>query len=364
MQLLSISSTGIDVLDPEQGHLTLPTNKCLALVRPEPLLNVIGEPHIKLKDGQVFIGRPTPSGVQDVVLVNHPWLGELHISLARIDSIQLNPTQTEPIAYPEGFDQITLNNGDALAGFISSINDPISIEVERNGTIELLQIPWDRVSQIRIFGEPEPNTFPRVWLQDGTIVSINQLVIDDGWWLKFNHHQYHVPPTSHEAIKPTTSQNSPSISNIHSIVFNDQSIRALSQTTEPTTTTPRVRITDPGPTPLDTSAILGLSPLNVSGPTVMTWDIPEGVDTFRMTVRLPTSMWAWGNLDIQLLVNGNEYGSAHIDKESPEAYFITPVSAGELTIQLLEGSNGPIQDTVILEYPMFFNRNHPPNDDA
>jgi hypothetical protein len=354
LQLLSINDTNVDVVDPDKGHQALPIGDCLALVRPEPLTNVLSNPHIQLKDGQVFVGRPTPTTTPDVVLIQHPWLGALRIPLTHIESIQLNPPTNETPTRPVGFDQITLANGDALAGFISSISDPISIEVEQNGATELLQIPWGRISTIHLFGDPEPNVFPRVWLQDGTIVSLDGIVVDDDWLLGSNNHQFYIPdiPVS------TPNQIAPSISDIHSIVFEDQSIHPLSMATNPTVTTPGVRITDPGPSRLDASAILGLSPLSVSGPTSITWAIPEGVNTFRTTVRLPISMWAWGNLDIQLFVNGKELRNVHIDKDSPDAYFFTPVEPGELTIKLHEGLNGPIQDTVVLEYPMFFNRTH------
>ena len=75
-------------------------------------------------------------------------------------------------------------------------------------------------------------------------------------------------------------------------------------------------------------------------------------------------MMAWGNLDIEVLINAQSVMRVHMDAESPEAFLLVPVEAGELTIVLHEGLNGPVQDTVILEYPMFFQRVSSPDDEV
>ena len=96
----------------------------------------------------------------------------------------------------------------------------------------------------------------------------------------------------------------------------------------------------------------------------MSWAIPEGVDTFRATARLTKSMMEWGNLDIEVSINGKSITRVHMDADSPEAFLFIPLEAGEMTITLHEGLNGPVQDTVIFEYPMFFKRDYKAEEEA
>jgi len=374
VQLLSIGNGGIDVLDPDLGHQTYSTKNCLALIRPGPRSNNSEFSYIQLKDGQVFFGRPGDTSSSDHVVLNHQWFGEMHIPVDQIHTIMFNKSDVQPTPDVEGFDQVVLLNGDELSGFVSELSDPLLVEVDVGGETELVRVPWGRIASVQLFGDLESPTFPMLWLDDGTIVALEDVVVDDDWRLESSSHNFSVPQHKGAADDPPgdggdhtgdgKSMASPTISDIHAIVFTDRSIHALGDDDQPTIHTPEMRITDPGPVKLDASAILGLSPLSVSGPTSISWTIPEGVDTFRATARLTKSMLAWGNLDIEVSINGQSVTRAHMDADSPEVFLFIPLEAGELTMTLHEGLNGPVQDTVILEYPMFFKRDYEAEDEA
>ena len=374
VQLLSIQNGGIDVLDPDSGHQTHPTSTCLALTRPGPRSNNSEFSYIQLKDGQVFFGRPGDTSTPDNIVLNHQWFGEMHIPVDRVHTIMFNKSDVKPEPDVDGFDQVVLLNGDELSGFVSALSDPLLVEVDLGGETEMVRVPWSRIASIRLFGDLESPTFPMLWLEDGTIVTLRDVVVDDDWRLESNSHNFSVAE-GHGFAGDSSGDNdehpgggknvaSPTISDIHAIVFSDRSIHALGAEDQPTIHKPDMRITDPGPFSLDTSAILGLSPLSVSGPTSMSWAIPEGVDTFRATARLTKSMMAWGNLDIEVSINGKSITRVHMDADSPEAFLFIPLEAGEMTITLHEALNGPVQDTVIFEYPMFFKRDYKAEEEA
>ena len=123
--------------------------------------------------------------------------------------------------------------------------------------------------------------------------------------------------------------------------------------TIPATEKPLTRPHAPFPMATDPSAVLGLSPIEVSGPISCSWPIPSGASRFRTRILLPASMQAWGNLGLLVSVDGVVLEQSHLSASNPTTLVDIPVSGRNLTIELTEGANGPVQDTVVLEYPMF-----------
>ena len=344
-QLVGYDDGGVDILDPDVGHRSIPDSECMVLVRPTSRIDLSGTPHLRLKDGQTFIGQPSSSSPPEQCVWIHPRLGQLSIPMEHIDSIHLHPQDTPFTPSPE-FDQVRLRNNDVLSGFITEIGNPIQIEVDRAGTTDVIQVPWGRIASVHLFGEQSAPTFPRVWFRDGTIVSFPTLAFDDDWWLQVESHP-HLAPEGPRAPNP------PTLGMVHAIAFDSTPFIPLGGLPVSRVQIPPTRMTNPGPTITDPSAVLHLSPIECSGPATFHWQVPDAMDWFQSTVRLPVTMQRWGDVQIRFLVDDIPVHEVRLNGSSPVVDIDLPVSGKVFTIMLLEGENGPIQDTVVFEYPMF-----------
>ena len=346
-KLVGCGDGRIDILEPTIGHSSISDDDCIILVRPNPQVDLGETTHIELKDGQIFIGQPATSPVSGSCFWSHPRLGQLSIPMDQIEMIHLHPTREPgPFTPSPDFDQILLRNNDVLSGFISEITNPLEIEVDRAGTIDVVEVPWSRISSIHLFGEASPSELPRVWFEDGTIISLPRIDFNDDWWLKVDDHPL-IESTGPRVPNP------PSLASVHAIAFD--SIPTFSLGIEPPVDTdiPPTRMTKPGPHVLDPSAVLGLSPIEISGPGSFHWKIPDGMNRFQASIRLPIPMREWGDVDLEVLVDDDLKHAMHLDGRSPELEIDIPIEGTTLTLRMLEGENGPVQDTIVLEFPMF-----------
>ena len=265
----------------------------------------------------------------------------------QVDTIHLHPTRkTQPFTASMDFDQILLRNNEVLSGFISEIANPIEIEVDRAGVTDVVKIPWARISSIHLFGEESPSNLPRVWFEDGTIISLPQVDFTDDWWLKVDNHPLLDPETP-------PVPNPPSLATVHAIAFESIPTAALGIQSPGDIDVPPSRKTDPGPHILDPSAVLGLSPIEITGPGTFQWDVPDGLNRFQASIQMPIAMREWGDLDVEFLVDDELKHTVHLDARTPDGQIDISVEGTSLTLRMLEGENGPIQDTIVLEFPMF-----------
>ena len=346
IQLMSIDKDQVGVLIPGKGHQDFPRKECLALLRPEPRPATRTPGQLLLRDGQIFIGHPSPSSSRDAIHWTHPWIGLLQVPIDQVDMMRLDTAPVVPS--DEGYDQVVLRNGDVLRGFVTSVDDGVEIEVERATGTETTRVPWPRVSSLDLFGTRVPPVFPRAWFMDGTIASFKEIDLGQDSWLIFSPHEHVVGEESNEPEPQPMRE-------VHSIATGGDFIEPLQIDfpTNPGINTPPTRSHTPFPRATDPTAVLGLTPIEISGPISCSWAIPEDAVRFRTRVFLPASMQRWGNLQLTVSVDGEALDSTHLSANNSTKEIDIPVSGKMLTIRLTEKANGPIQDTVVLEYPMF-----------
>jgi len=346
IQLMLMDKDQVGVLIPEKGHHEFPREECLALLRPEPRPATRTQAQLHLRDGQIFIGHPSPPFSKDAIHWTHPWIGHLRIPVDQVNMMKLN---ADPVPQSdEGYDQVVLRNGDILRGFITSVDDGVEIEIERTTGTETTQIPWSRVSSLSLFGTRVPPTFPRAWFMDGTVASFKEINLGQDSWLTFSSHG-HATGDEHKEPEPQPMRE------VHSIATGGDLIHPLriDFPTDPVIRMPPTRPHTPLPRATDPTAVLGLSPIEISGPISCSWSIPRGAVRFRTRAFLPASMQVWGNLQLVISVDEQVLSRTHLSARNPTTEIDISFSGKTLTIRLVEEANGPIQDTVVLEYPMF-----------
>ena len=348
VQLMSMDRNQVEILVPGEGHEDLTRDECLALLRPEPLRPPGFVSWIQLHDGQVFIGKLAPSSSSTTIHWNHPWMGMLEIPLEQVDKIRLDASP--PTGPDEGLDRVVLANGDTLRGFITSVGDDVEMELERTTGTETTRIPWNRVSSLDLFGDTDAlsSPGPRAWFMDGTIASFEELNLGEDSRFTFSRHPLVIESETPEPPPQPARE-------VHSIVIGGPMFHPLKVDPpgNPRVDSPVTRPFAPTPRPTDPTAVMGLSPIELSGPITCSWIIPEGARRFRTRILLPASMQAWGNLGIELSVDGELLERVHLSASRPMVPVDIPASGKLMVIRLTQEANGPVQDTVLLEYPMF-----------
>ena len=82
------------------------------------------------------------------------------------------------------------------------------------------------------------------------------------------------------------------------------------------------------------------------------YELPTGPHHLHATVRMPASATQWGDCELVLLVDGNEIHRSTYNADLAEHRLDVVVDGSVLTLHLLEGANGPVQDHLRFEYGM------------
>jgi hypothetical protein len=76
--------------------------------------------------------------------------------------------------------------------------------------------------------------------------------------------------------------------------------------------------------------------------------LPVGAAHFQADVQFPVLARTIGDCDVVVLDDGHEVFQARLNARHPSASIAVPLSGSILTIEVREGSSGPIQNRVVL----------------
>ena len=344
ISLAIIGPREVEVMDTKTGFATLDRETCIAFMSPSTAPGTGRFSSLALRDGQVFPGRRVDVDDPGFLTWDHPWLGHMRMPTERVDRITLVPGTN--IVPTTDVDRIQLRNGDVLTGFITSINDPILVELEQGDAGDITSVPWDRVAAIDLFDDPVPPTDPRVWFIDGTVASFPSISLGADTYLRLPPHPLQVPGTVVSAVDPNLKK-------VHTISLGGAKIISLAALPVISTSVPETRLQEQAPAVMDSRAPLGLSPIDFHGPLTVQYRLPPGLLRFRSTAMIPTGSRTWGDFELIVSVDGRELDRVYFSSDEPEHDLDMEVEGSVLQFQLLEGANGPVQDHLRLEYPIF-----------
>ncbi|MHC4992956.1 MAG: hypothetical protein ACYTGC_18435, partial [Planctomycetota bacterium] len=162
------SSTLVHLRGPDRWQ-TVQLSSCIALLDPEARDEERGGGMLLLADGQRLPGRAVSDAApdaQDKLAWDHDRLGRMLVELDEIRFLRLHPDA--PMIEPGDADQVLLANGDRLEGFVVSLGDPISIEVDTDSGTNVVDVPLDRAAAVAMVTPQRRTDKPRLWLRDGT----------------------------------------------------------------------------------------------------------------------------------------------------------------------------------------------------
>ncbi len=316
-----------------------------------------------LTDGQRLVGRPITNadGLDpDHVAWNHPRMGQLAVPLDRVARLSTGLGSGQPPAVEsDGDDLVLLINGDHIRGLVESIGaevaiatGPISAQADANGGGGgggTLEIALDRVRDIILVNPPAAPEGTVLWFDDGTVAAAGALVPGA---------QNNSPTIT---IRPEADLGSREglwgLHEVEAVTFDAARLRGLAAF--PIARHDRApgsdrRIVQP-PRVLDrrragdaASAPLWAADIELPGPMVADWKLPEGAARLAGWAELPEESWTWGDCVVTINDATRELWRARLSADAPLARFDVDLTSTDLRIILTAGEHGPIQDRVIL----------------
>ncbi len=232
-------------------------------------------------------------------------------------------------------DLLLLANGDTLRGFLAELGDGALLELEDGS---MLDLPADRVSAAVLANDPEAHEGSTVWFSSGLVAVGETISTAEGGWLGISN-----------AEGETWWDE---IAGVRAILFDSTALVPLADLT-PTTGRPTIGY-HPDDRLLEEAAALNMRDLELSEPTTVAYDLPEGATRFAATIALERSSSPWADCAIVVYADGTELKRIALSAQQPASALNVrlPDSAKVLTIVLDEGDFGPIHDAVRLMRPM------------
>lgn len=322
----------------------------LAILRREPVIEPTDDGLVELADGTRLPGRP--GDVRDGALEwLHPDLPPFELRQVDIRAIRFEREAPIPVADEQ--DVIVLRNGDRVGGFITSLGELVTIEMDDNVDADAppseLQVPRQRIAALALVSVP---TGParsgraRAWLRDGAILNIEGLSIDtSGGRTQF---ALRIPGSSQQVEFE--------LSALQAVVFAPRDLVALSTLSPRAIDGPVTRYAVPPPR-VDAQvdgmdAPAGLSPLVFDGPVSVTWDLPQRRMWFATDVELPPAARTWGDVHLRIRCDDAVVFEQRLTGEQPKATVNVALDGLSLTIELSDAAGSPIQNTLTFHRPM------------
>lgn len=338
----------VEIRDETLVHLqdglwvTVDLNECIAILDTSAKPTYAAEGMVVLNDGQQFPGEPISDfdTSEDELSWRHRWLGRIDVPLDEIRTVLFRPGAQVP-AKGDG-ETLLLSNGDRFSGFIISLNDPVVIEVDREGGRELLEVPRSNVAAARMAAVPISSSGQRVWFDDGTAIDVESISVSDDGFVRLTTAKY-ATGTTPALIK---------LEDLDALLLDSDRLRSLASLPPDRVEGPPTRHRLPQPEVLVPNASLELSPIEFRGPLVARYILPGNCRRFATEAAIPRDSHQWADFELIIRSDDEEVFRAHMYADNPTATINVPLSGTELTIELTEGRHGPIQDRLILEYPL------------
>ena len=321
------------------GWTSVSRRQCVALLKLDAVVVPRVQGWLRLADGQRFPGQAMSGApVADGVFVwsQSSWLGRMHVPLDRVASVTLSGGATVPS--PGEADVLVLANGDRVEGVVPALGDPISLEVSNDdGDRTVFDLPLGRVRAVRMVTPEQKPIGNRLWLIDGTIVDVQRVMLgDDGFY------RLEGVPFAGEAPGRI------GLDTVAAVLFDPNALVGFSSLVPRRVEGPPTRYVVPPPVALDDHAPLSLSRVEFRGPVTAHYVLPAGATYFAAEAQLPETARAWGDCLLKVRNGDREVFSERLNAETPTASIGVRLTGSTLTIEVAEGSAGPIQNRVIL----------------
>lgn len=348
VRLVRINDRSLVYGDAAGGLKTVAIEQCVALLDSDAAPAAPGGGLLRLADGQRFPGEALSGGrpADDVLVWIHPLMGRMEVPLDRIESVMFAESAALPaMKSARAADVLLLANGDELEGFVTALGDPITIEVSNGapaGDRQTIEIPLSRAAAVRMITPPRKPTGWRLWLISGTVVDVARIVLSEDGFVQL----VGLPFLTEQQPKQVP------LSALAAVLFDPEALSPFGALAPTRVQGPPTRYVVPPPRALDDFAPLGLSRVEFRGPVTVRYDLVSGPMYFLAEARLSRMARSWGDCELVIRDDEQEVFRARLNAEHSIASIGIALHGSQLTIEITEGSNGPIQDHVVLHRAM------------
>jgi len=323
----------------DNSERRMPLDDCVAIraideqrIRPSSGVGVI-----RLVDGQVLPGTIMLSAEEreDHVAWEHPWLGSLSLPLDVIRSVTLADDIETPA--DANTDVIQLSNGDRLEGFLIALGQPLVLEVQTpDGGASLIDIPLDRIAAVTMVTPDREPSGSRLWFRDGTIIDARDVRFDEDGAIRM---QAILGPTASDAAMLRVSR-------LLGLLVAPGDVTPFATLQRSTVESSAERYYVPPPAIVEHARPLDLDTIELRGPIEAHFLLPPDATRFACELVLPASSRTWGDCIVHVRCDDTTVFETRLHHAVPTADINIPLQGAELTIEVQEGENGPVQDTV------------------
>ena len=345
VRIVEINDRAVRFLNESDQVRALARTECIALAGAgaAPGAPGRGAGLLVLADGQRLPGamaRGSAGASAEILSWEHPWLGRVDVALEQVSALSLRAS--EPVPVPGDKDVIVLANGDRLRGFITGLGDPMTIVIDVEAGAREMQVPVDRAVGLALVTPPRQPVGPRIWFADGTMLDVGRVAAGDDGYLRLD-------PTWADDADPQVQVR---LADVTAILFDPRSMVPLDSIDPIGFETSAPRFFVPAPLRLDERSPLGLGRIEYRGPLLVRYALPPGTRRFAAEATVPPDARRWADFELVVRDDDHEVYRVHLDALAPEASVNVALAGSELTIELIQAGNGPIQDWLILDRAM------------
>jgi hypothetical protein len=293
---------------------------------------------LRLGDGQRFPGQAlsgAPRGQGVLAWNQSSWLGRMEVKIDRIESVTFSGTT---VPQPGESDVLQLVNGDRVEGFVTALGDPITVELSNDdGSMRAIELALERVAAVRMVAPVQKPAGQRLWLVDGTVVAAREVLLGDDGFFRVDEVEFCEEPARRIERE-----------GVAAVLFDPDAVVALAALQPRRVEGPPGRYVVPPPRALQDNAPLGLAAVEFRGPLSVQYVLPVGATHFQAEAQLPLLARNLGDCELIVRDDAREAWSARLNARHPSASIAVPLSGSMLTIEVREGSSGPIQNQVVL----------------
>lgn len=379
-----IDAGSIGIVDVRGVRRSVPANDVLAMYaeRMPRRVTVDGARAVGLTDGQMLVGSVgSIAGDADAMLVRHPVLGEMRVTLDQ--TMWITGADAPALTPATGDDTVVLANGDLLTGFVGGIvraeDGSAAVEFEP-ATGSPIEVGLESVLSVVIANNAEPARGPRIWLADGSSVALREIADANGGESGLVRVSPVLAvarsgePSATEGGQAELNAEMPMLAAPGSLVLDHvvgwmpeagrlvalAGLKVLS--VEPTAPRPWTE----GPVLGDAArSALGAADVLLPGPSRIEWELPAGVDGLTCEVTLPEAYRDWGDCEVVILTGGGldrgagdgaltERWRGRVNAENPTLPVAIEMAdrPTRLIVAVEAGAFGPVQDRPTLVTPL------------
>lgn len=236
-------------------------------------------------------------------------------------------------------DVVLLRNGDRVEGIVTAIT-AAGAAVERMGTKDAVELPWDRIRAITFVAPPASPSGVRVWMADGSVIDAARAA-----WMNTDF----LRVTGGGAGESPVTLPRNFVLGVRGMPGSAVPLGAIECTAGDASDAIGMRYMHRRPVADAGEWGLDAAPLTVEGPVLLRFSGVPGGGRLVARVQRPERVRSVGATELVLRASGKELARQRFDASNARAEWSVAIPGGPFELELLAADGDPAGDMVVLE---------------